>query len=751
MKSNYVLKVVVVCFLVVTNTFGQLTLPPSLITSNVPEASQYKVVYDLTIPTAGGSVTYVQNNSSSSGVTFNRVAYFMQLDSKWVWVSMDKFNANLTLSQLAIPVYNSGISFQQIVTGMNVLASGNAGVTTATNINGNIEIFPYCYGINTGLSGIGGSSTTYDFNDLIDVGLNQCYGSFQVHNYNASQTLFAFNNFVSSGTSSDLGIGNNTSNASNGQSHPDWTFMNNAANYTNRKLYILVDACTEINISPQPNSTAINLFQNSTGNTLSIGATTTFGSINSYQWYSNSVASYSGSTLISGATSSTYTLPTSTLGSTYYYCKIGNTNGCSVNSAISGLVKVDPYVWTGTTSNALTTTSNWNSGSLPPNGSAITFSPTASNNLVLDANRTYGAINFNGSNKKIEIGNYNLTVSSFTGTNATNFVKTNGTGKLIMTIPTNTSIALPIGNTAYNPISITNKSGASDVFSARVVDAVYLNGASGTTVTTQVVNRTWDVSKTNANAGSGVDFVFNWNANEVVNGSLVSPKMNHFTGSVWEVPTVTSTTFGSNMLTIVGYTGTFSPFTIAEGTSALPVELTTFNTNCAEIGTSINWQTASEHHSASFDVEKSRDGNNWSLIESIQAAGNSTTLVDYTVVDSENAMDVVYYRLKQIDQDGTSKIYGPISANCFETNDLTVTVFPNPSVGMVTVEMNNTIAQKVSIQICGTDGKAIVQTTNQLEIGTTQIPLSVESLKAGVYTLKIVGNNKLKTIKLIVQ
>ena len=65
--------------------------------------------------------------------------------------------------------------------------------------------------------------------------------------------------------------------------------------------------------------------------------------------------------------------------------------------------------------------------------------------------------------------------------------------------------------------------------------------------------------------------------------------------------------------------------------------------------------------------------------------------------------------------------------------------------------MNNPIAQTVSIQICGTDGKTIVQTTNKLEIGTTQIPLSVESLKAGVYNLKLVGINKLETIKLIVQ
>jgi hypothetical protein len=734
-------------------SIGQLTLPPSLITSNVPEASQYKVVYDLTIPTASGTITYAQNNSNTSGVVYNKVAYFMQLDTKWLWVSMDKFNANLTLAQLAIPVLNSGIVFQQIVTGMNVTTSGNTGISNVTNGNGNIEFWPYCYGTSNGLSGIGGDISKYDFNDLMDVNLNQCYGSFQVHNYNASQTLFAFNNFVSAGQTPDLGIGNNSGVASNGQSNPDWTFMGNSPNYTTRKLYILVDACSEISVTTQPNSAAINLTQNSTGNSLSVGASTTFGNINSYQWYSNSSATYSGSTLISGASSATYIIPTSTIGSNYYYCVIGNTNGCSVNSAISGLVKVDPYVWNGSVSNALTNTSNWSSGDVPPNGSSITFAASASNNLVLDANRTYGAINFNGSNKKIEIGIYNLTVSSITGANSTNYVKTSGTGKLVFTIPNNTTFDFVIGNSSYNPVSITNKSGASDVFSARVVDGAFMEGLTGAAITSTVLNRTWDISKTNANAGSGVDFVFNWNAGEVANGSFVTPKMNHYSSSTsnWEVPTVTSTVFGSNMLTVTGYTGTFSPFTIAEGSSPLPVELTSFNANCTENATTINWQTASEHNSAYFEVEKSRDGLTWNVVETVNAAGNSTSTIDYSTIDSEKAMDVVYYRLNQVDIDGASKIYGPISVSCDETNDFTATIFPNPTAKDFSVSFLNSEAQNFDIQLIGTDGKVVYQTTRLVEAGATILPLSSEYLNAGVYSLHVKGENTLKTIKLVVQ
>jgi hypothetical protein len=205
------------------------------------------------------------------------------------------------------------------------------------------------------------------------------------------------------------------------------------------------------------------------------------------------------------------------------------------------------------------------------------------------------------------------------------------------------------------------------------------------------------------------------------------------------------------MLTVTGYTGTFSPFTIAEGSSPLPVELTSFNANCTENATTINWQTASEHNSAYFDIEKSRDGATWNVIKTVNAAGNSTSTIDYSTIDSEKAMDVVYYRLNQVDIDGASKIYGPISISCDETNDFTATIFPNPTAKDFSVSFLNSEAQNFDIQLIGTDGKVVYQTTRLVEAGATILPLSSEYLNAGVYSLHVKGENTLKTIKLVVQ
>jgi sialate O-acetylesterase len=59
------------------------------------------------------------------------------------------------------------------------------------------------------------------------------YGSMQVHNHDARQTLFALNLWVA-GTQADIGIGNNP------KDNPDWTFSKNAGSYPTKRLRILV-------------------------------------------------------------------------------------------------------------------------------------------------------------------------------------------------------------------------------------------------------------------------------------------------------------------------------------------------------------------------------------------------------------------------------------------------------------------------------------------------------------------------------
>src|SRR5206468_539207 len=88
--------------------------------------------------------------------------------------------------------------------------------------------------------GVPGAASTYDFGDQPTGSSN--YGSMQIHNYGAQQTIFAFNRWGGDGGTNDLGISNQVG----GSGHPDWTFAQNADTYVLKHLYVLVQAAPSI-------------------------------------------------------------------------------------------------------------------------------------------------------------------------------------------------------------------------------------------------------------------------------------------------------------------------------------------------------------------------------------------------------------------------------------------------------------------------------------------------------------------------
>ncbi len=211
--------------------------------TNVPEATidGYQLVYELAIANDAsynitGSVPYSVDNSASFTAPFDRVAYYLELDNgsglEYAYASMDAFTSNI--SQVGLPIDATGANFQQTVSGLNVFSnSGN--VTTGTGITtGNIEFWPRNYHVNNSNGVPGANNGTFDFGDG-QFG-NGNFGSFQVHNYGAGETIFAYNQWGGEpGHSvSDLGIG------SRPVGDPDWTFAANANTYTVKNLQVLV-------------------------------------------------------------------------------------------------------------------------------------------------------------------------------------------------------------------------------------------------------------------------------------------------------------------------------------------------------------------------------------------------------------------------------------------------------------------------------------------------------------------------------
>ena len=210
---------------------------------NVPEATSegFELVYTLPIQNLAsynlsGSVPYSVDNSSAITSPFDRIAYYLELDDgnglQYVYVSMDSFTSDLSL--IGLPADHTQVFFQQDIANMNVF-SNSSGVTTGTALSsGNLEFWSTNYSANNFAGVAGASDTVFDFGDQA-VGSGN-YGSFQIHNHAAGETIIAYNQWGGHEPtlSGDLGIGNAPSGS------PDWTFAFNADSYAVKNLQVLV-------------------------------------------------------------------------------------------------------------------------------------------------------------------------------------------------------------------------------------------------------------------------------------------------------------------------------------------------------------------------------------------------------------------------------------------------------------------------------------------------------------------------------
>jgi hypothetical protein len=356
---------------------------------------------------------------------------------------------------------------------------------------------------------------------------------------------------------------------------------------------------------------------------------------------------------------------------------------------------------------------------------------------------TSGSLTLGG---KPVLGNNNITLGTGITTinvgSPANYFQTNGSGTVIRSIANNTNLLFPVGRIAYNPISINNKTGTTDTFSVNVLDTAYLNGSSGGAISSNYVKRTWNISKNtaSANAGSGVDLGFTWNADEVV-GSLANPTLNHHNGSSWEIPTSGTASVSGTTLTYTGYKGTFSPFAIG-GSSifALPVELKEFKANCQNDYIQIDWTTASEIRNKAFELFKSDDAKDWKLIHTTEGQGDKATETHYSFNDLDKK--TAYYRLKDIDEDGVENWSQIIFADC--KNDVSgIQIYPNPASEFIKVI--TPFEENTTLNILSMEGK----TLKSMPLVSKNNLIHIKDLANGVYIIEIKNQKQIEQIKFL--
>jgi hypothetical protein len=176
-----------------------------------------------------------------------------------------------------------------------------------------------------------------------------------------------------------------------------------------------------------------------------------------------------------------------------------------------------------------------------------------------------------------------------------------------------------------------------------------------------------------------------------------------------------------------------------ENYGIVPVELTSFtfqtNDNCVIL----NWETATELNNQGFEVYRSTDNENWQMISYVEGKGTTSNPNSYSIADEPNQYGQLYYRLKQLDFDGTFKIYGPIEVEFTGSIDYTLDQnYPNPFNPTTKISFTIPKEENVKIIVSNSLGQQVAELLNsKLEAGRHELSFNAGNYSSGVYFYQI--------------
>ncbi|MCB0430095.1 MAG: T9SS type A sorting domain-containing protein [Flavobacteriales bacterium] len=184
---------------------------------------------------------------------------------------------------------------------------------------------------------------------------------------------------------------------------------------------------------------------------------------------------------------------------------------------------------------------------------------------------------------------------------------------------------------------------------------------------------------------------------------------------------------------------------------ALPIELQEYQVICQPSGgAKLRWVTATETNNDYFTIERSDDGTNYQAIKTIKGSGTSNSPLEYMTTDDYVTDHTIYYRLRQTDYDGKSKIYGtkPLYP-CHTHSGMNVHLYPNPAhdelnCGFV-LDKNETVTVDIKNMLGQVVHSEVVEGTE----GSNMVTLDMSHYADGVYVFQLRGIQKSYETKLV--
>jgi autotransporter-associated beta strand protein len=179
----------------------------------------------------------------------------------------------------------------------------------------------------------------------------------------------------------------------------------------------------------------------------------------------------------------------------------------------------------------------------------------------------------------------------------------------------------------------------------------------------------------------------------------------------------------------------FSIFTFSDGANPLPVQVVSFEGQSAAGASILTWTTATEMNSAWFGIERSADGKHFEPIGQVEAAGTSTRRMDYRFTDEQPERGWNYYRLRQMDRDGSYEFSQVIAL--LHGQPQQGSVFPVPAINWVQSTWTLNHSGPVSLTLYDLQGRAWKRWTENAAEGEQTFGFSLSGLPSGAYLLEL--------------
>ncbi|MBR9921090.1 MAG: T9SS type A sorting domain-containing protein [Bacteroidetes bacterium] len=176
-------------------------------------------------------------------------------------------------------------------------------------------------------------------------------------------------------------------------------------------------------------------------------------------------------------------------------------------------------------------------------------------------------------------------------------------------------------------------------------------------------------------------------------------------------------------------------------TPPFPIELLSFTAFENGSGATLEWATATETNNDYFEIERSRNGQQFEKIGEVEGAGNSIQRLDYFFSDNKPHEGINYYRIRQVDFDGTFS-FSHLASVRFDQSSNQISISPNPTSGDLYIS-GLPSDEITEISIFNINGQRLKR------LATTDAIVDLADLPQGIYLLTIKTATEVITHKVI--